>query len=433
MTFKKTKSSRRKFIMLAFFSGFAASIGSGFKLLAKNELIENSMLKFRNSGEIDWEQIRNSFLLRKERTYFNVASHGVNSLRVINRVTEVLRKYASSGDGDRYPMRSARIKISELLNVSQSEIALTRNTTESVNIIARGLNLRQGDEVIISEHEHIGGAAPWIVLKKELGITIKVLKLDLTGKKNLEILEKNLSSRTKVVYLSHITCTTGMCLPVKKIVALCKRNNIISCLDGAQAVGMIPVDLRSIDPDFYVSCGHKWLFGPQGTGILFVKSNNINLLKPTFVGSYSDSKFNISSGAIEFRKDLAREEYGTRNNSIYGGLDEAIDFVTEIGLARIAARGEELCNYFKNSFENTKNVEYLSPEIKKYSTYILTLRFRNRSSKPIVDYLSIKHNIRSRWIYECDLDAIRISFSIINSIQDVDRLVNAFNLALKEK
>ncbi len=139
-----------------------------------------------------------------------------------------------------------------------------------MNTVARSLSLKEGDEVILSKDEHIGGAAIWLALSKEIGITIKLVDLDYSGKNNFNIIKKSVTDKTKVLVLSHVTCTTGMILPVKKIANYCKKKGIISCIDGAQAVGMIPVNITDINPDFYVTSGHKWLFGSKGTGILYI-------------------------------------------------------------------------------------------------------------------------------------------------------------------
>ncbi|MFC1726847.1 aminotransferase class V-fold PLP-dependent enzyme, partial [candidate division KSB1 bacterium] len=265
----KKHLSRRSFITKT----FAGGILSPFLI---NELTQNSYdypEKALNKDEIHllrdgnaedekyWKMVRMQFPLTFDRYYFNTSGLGPSPRIVIDTVTEwtyKLETICETGHGDVHKVNE---KAAKLLNADPEEIAVTRNTTEGMNIVVRSLPLQKGDEVILTSHEHPGGSIPWLALMKEIGIKIKLIEPDLTGESNLEIIEKNITKKTRVVSIDHIPCTTGMIFPAKEIVQLCRSKNIFTCFDGAHPPGMMPVDLKDIDPDFYATSGHKWLFG----------------------------------------------------------------------------------------------------------------------------------------------------------------------------
>ena len=297
-----------------------------------------------------------------------------------------------------------------------------------MNIIARTLRLKAGDEVIISTHEHVGGAAPWMALQKDLGVVVKLIDLDLEGEKNLQIIKNAVSSKTKAIAFSHITCTNGMKLPVKEIAAFCKSKGIYSCVDGAQALGMFPIDLKDLEVDFYTSSGHKWLYGPKGTGVLYMNQKWVTKLNPVFAGAYSDRTFDLNNLSMEYRDSVQREEYGTRNTAINLGLGSAIEFVSTIGMENIAKRGRELANYFRNGLSTLKQIEILTPEKEVFSASIITFRFKGKDNLKINQQINSIYKIRLRGIYENNLNSIRVSFAVFNNFKEIDDLL----VALKE-
>jgi selenocysteine lyase/cysteine desulfurase len=415
--------SRRSFLKTKLLGSlaFVAGVPSALMGDSKSTLFRN--YKERELSLLDWNEIRKEFSFKPDIHYFNTASHGPTPVRVVKQVCtqmEDLEQHLKLGDGQR---KTVYTKISTFLNCEPDEVAVTTNATESMNIIARSIKLTNDDEIIITDNEHIGGSAPWVALHKELGVKIKIVKLDLTGKDNLKRIQDAISPRTKVVSLSHVTCTTGLCLPVKDIVKHCRKLGIYSCIDGAQALGMIPVDLKNINPDFYAGCGHKWLMGPKGTGILYINKDVIHKCTPTFVGAYSDSKFDLQNLVLEYRQSADRHVFGTRNIPTLSGLATAIDFVSKIGVQKINTRGRALAKYFRNAIQDMEGVEILSSEDGKYATSILTIRFKHINNYDIRVNVAKEFNFHFRYIHENNLDAIRLSFAIYNTEEEIDKLV----------
>ncbi|PTM09467.1 MAG: hypothetical protein DA407_05790 [Bacteroidetes bacterium] len=423
------KTSRRSFIKKNILSGLFLSSAVPF-LQADNALkSERSVPTLKpytsDYNTIDWDNIRQQFLFPKERHYLNTGSLGPSPRVVINTVCESIEKLETSVDHGRHQIDETHETAAKFLNVTADEIAFTRNATEGLNIAARSLRLKKGDEIIITTHEHVGGASPWMALEKDFGAVVKLVDLDFNGENNLQIIKENITDKTKVIAFSHITCTTGMKLPAKAIAELCKSKGIYSCIDGAQSLGMFPIDLRDINPDFYASSGHKWLFGPKGTGVLFINKNIIKDIAPVFAGAYTDSKFDLNSLTMEYRESAQREEYGTRNTPITLGLGSAIDFINTIGIDNVAQRGRELVSRFRKGISNIPDIEILTPESDVYSASMITIRIKGKDNLKLNPKLNKEKNLRMRGIYENNINGIRISFAIFNSFEDVDLLVNS--------
>ncbi|NNC96315.1 MAG: aminotransferase class V-fold PLP-dependent enzyme, partial [Chitinophagales bacterium] len=292
---------------------------------------------------------------------------------------------------------------------------------EGINMIAHSLQLKEGDEVIISKHEHVGGSAPWYALRGE-GVTIKSIELDLSGKNNLQIIDESISSRTKVISISHVLCTTGLRLPVDEIAALCRRKNIFSCIDGAQALGMFPIDLEEINADFYVASGHKWLYGPKGTGILYISKDLIHDLIPPFTGAHSLRTFDLDDETLDYRETAERFEAGTQNTSHLLGLGSAVDFIQRVGFGKIENHRKELYDYMLKRLDKIKGISILSSRNMSTSTSIITFRPDHKDYQEFNKQLRKEFRCRCRAVHENNLNAIRVSLALYNSKEEIEKL-----------
>lgn len=422
--------SRKQFLQHLFKGSVAGALGYYLK--------SNSLPSFQSNTEEssfvgldlekDWLQIRNEFSLAKSPNYFNTAGLGSSPLSVNKIIYNALLESDEKGTENRKLWEPIRTQMGQFLNTSAKNLAFTRNTTEGINIVARELNLEMGDEIIISAHEHIGGASPWYMLAKEKSIKVTQIELNLNGEGNFEKIKNALSPKTKLLCISHITCTNGMVMPVKKIAALCRERNIISCIDGAQAFGMIPINLDEIDADFYASSGHKWMLGPKGTGFLYANPKAFSALNPVFSGAYSDKKFNGKKGVLDFVQNISRIEYGTRNIPLILGLGAAIRFQENLGFKKISERNLNLAQYFASKLSDMKGIDLLSPKNQKYASAIVSFRVVDKNYISVRDLLNSKYAHRTRGIYENDLKAIRVSVSLYNNKEQLDDLLKALQI-----
>jgi selenocysteine lyase/cysteine desulfurase len=367
--------------------------------------------------------------------YMNAGGLGPSPHCVIDTITRHMMELERVSETGHALTHEVRDKACALLNCDKEELAITRNATEGMNAAARGLTFKQGDEVLLTTHEHPGGTMPWLNLAKDEGIIVKTFEPGAGGQDTLDRLSSNLTPRTRAVSVSHVTCTHGLVLPVKEISALCRERGIISVIDGAQAVGMIPVDLHDLGCDFYATSGHKWLLGPKGTGLLYVRRGMLDRWHSIFAGAYSDKKSDLLQGLFERLPEARSVEYGTRNTPIIMGLGAAIDFIEAIRIDRIARYIRGLSLRLRSRLEGMQRIEVLTPSAPAASGAMLSFRVKHSDKSPWqwVDALKTEYRIRVRPVGEINLNAIRVSTHVFNGPDQVDRLVEALTHLLEKE
>ena len=371
-----------------------------------------------------WKAVRDQFLLEPGYTYMNTAGLGPSTRPVISALNEAwerLELRCETGHGERAGIRT---KAAAFLGCDEDELAFTRSATEGMNLVARGLELRTGDEVLMTTHEHPGGAMPWFGLQEGIELGIRTMEPGDGGNDTLGKLEAALTPRTRVVMVSHITCTTGLVLPVREIADLCRDRGIMTVIDGAQAPGQIPVDLHALGCDFYVASGHKWLLGPKGTGFLFVRDEWLDRWRSSYVGAYSDTGFDLASGGFERLRPASASEYGTRSTPLLIGFGAGFDFLTTLGMEAVAERGAGLAGGIREGLSGLSGVEILTPQDAGAS--ILTFRLPSSGGDPWgwLNRLRTDHGIRLRPVGEAGLNAVRASTHIFNTEEEVQQLVD---------
>jgi cysteine desulfurase/selenocysteine lyase len=241
---------------------------------------------------------------------------------------------------------SAREKSRRFLNASSTrEIIFVRGTTEGINLIAQAWgrrNVREGDEIVITWLEHHANIVPWQMLCSEKGARLRVAPVNDRGEIILEEYEKLLGPRTKIVSLSQVSNALGTITPAREMVEIAHRYGARVLVDGAQAVSHMPVDVQTLDCDFYVFSGHK-VFGPTGIGVVYGKLDVLDGMPPWQGGGNMIA--DVTFEKTTYQPSPARFEAGTGNIADAVGLGAAIDYVSEIGMENIAAYEHDLLNY----------------------------------------------------------------------------------------
>jgi cysteine desulfurase/selenocysteine lyase len=240
----------------------------------------------------------------------------------------------------------ARVKVQHLLGAADArEIVFVRNATEAINLVAWSwgrASLRAGDEILISGLEHHSNIVPWQLLCEEKGATLRVAPVDERGELLEDAFRALLSERTRLVALAHVSNALGTVLPVAKLAALARGAGALVLVDGAQAVPRMPVDVRALGCDFYAFSGHK-LYGPTGIGCLYGRRELLETMPPWQGGG--DMIAEVRFEKTLFADPPQRFEAGTPDIAGAVGLGAAIDYVTDLGLARIAEHERELLAY----------------------------------------------------------------------------------------
>jgi selenocysteine lyase/cysteine desulfurase len=315
--------------------------------------------------------------------------------------------------------------------VDYTEVALISSATEGINIILNGLPLQKGDEIITSTHEHVALFIPLLNQIKRKGVVVKYFEPDRKiGLNNVKIISDLITKKTKLIFVSHRSTTTGQLLPVSEIGALAKSRGIWFALDGAQAPGSMPVDVTGYNADFYTFSSHKWILAPRRTGVLYVRKDMQDLVTPITVGAYSDNGFSIKEGTLNFQSSAQRYEYGTQNELLFFGLRESLKFINSIGIQKIREHNEILSEKFYAELKSTGVCELLSPEERVYRSSMITFRIKGKNLNEITGAMG-KDSIRVRPVSEADLNGVRVSFHIYNNMDNVDKAVKSIKNYLK--
>ena len=263
---------------------------------------------------------------------------------------------------------AARETVRAFFNAASTrEIVFTRNATESINLVAYAFgraNVREGDEVVISAMEHHSNIVPWQLLCGETGARLRAVPIDDRGELIVEELERALTPRTRLVAIAHMSNALGTVNPVDEIVRLAHARGVPVLLDGSQAAYHMPVDVQAIDCDFYAATGHK-LYGPTGIGVLYAKASHLEAMPP-FLGG-GDMIRTVTLEGSTWNDLPYKFEAGTPDIAGAVGLGAALDYLTAVGLARVAEHERELLAYGTAMLEAIPGVRIIGTAAHKAS------------------------------------------------------------------
>ena len=410
------KYSRRLFIK----SGI---LGLGAPLLSKS--FDSKLTKFKvpkSSSDKDWAEVRSHFIIDKDITYMNNASLGMPPLGVlksINNGYEAISKEPLHGKHDLQDSISKSVipKLAKTFGVDEDEIVLTRNASEALDIQANSVKLKKGDEIIISSQEHPAGLRPWLVRQKNDGIKIKTVFIPSPLKSVTDTVSRisnAITPKTKAISFCHVT-RGGHLYPVKEIVDMAKKRNLLTLVDGAQAAGQFPINLSKVRCDAYSVSLHKWILAPAGTGFLFINKE----AREKMISPFIHEKNQISPGF---------NPPGTKDFPVRAAIGTALDYINNIGLLNIEKRCRELSNYLKKGLIQIDGVKILSSPINKLSAPGSTI-FEKAGLDAFKSVPMIENMINTH-IDEHVRDghnAIRVSTHIYNTKQQIDQLLEALS------
>lgn len=363
-----------------------------------------------------WRVVRQGFLIPSDRIYLNVGTLGPQPRVVVDAVDEHTRRVAETFppgvDWD-----ALKTRLGAFVDCDPDGLVFPRNTTEGMSFVANGLDWKPGDEILTTDHEHIGGLCCWQLVAARYDLTLRQLPLPVPPRSADELVgvfQRALSPRTRLVSFSHLTFTNGVVMPAREIVALCRRHGVLVAVDGAHPPGLMPVRIRDIDPDFYASSPHKWLLAPQGTGFLYLHDEWRTRLWPSVAsGGWDD----LELGAHRFN------HLGTFDESRLAGLDAALRFQETIGIERIHARIRELRGLLLDRLAALPRVRIVSPRVDSLGAGMVSFAVDGIASLELQRRLARNANVRTRVIGEYDYGWMRLSPHVYNSPDEIERVI----------
>ena len=395
------------------------------------------------------ENIRKDFPILERKIngktliYFDNAATSQTPTSVIDSISDYYKKYNANihrgvhsvSEEATEAYESSRKKIQKHFNANLSEeIIFTSGTTHSINIIANGYTdlLSSEDEIIVSGMEHHSNIVPWQMMVEKNHAKLNVIPLKENGELDLEHFKSIISSKTKVVFLNHVSNALGIINPIEEIIEISHKNGAVVLIDGAQSSAHFNVDLQKLDIDYFTASAHK-LCGPTGIGFLYGKKELLKKLSPLMGGGemISDVTFEKTTYA-----DLPHKfEAGTPNISGAIAFGYALDYLNEIGLENIYNYENELLDYATKSLKQIDGLKIYGDV--KNKTSVISFNIENLHPYDIGSILD-KFGIAVRTGQHCAQPimehfhisgTVRVSLSFINTKKEVDKLIEAINMA----
>ena len=367
-----------------------------------------------------WAHVRAQFILEPGTAYMNNASLGMPPASVAEAVAagyDALSREPLRGKNELGQAIAGRVLpgLASFLGAATDELALTRNATEALHMGAIGMRLQPGDEVLMTTQEHPAGSRPWEYRAAHDGVKVNRVFIPSPFESEEEVaglVEEALTPSTRAIAFCHVT-RGGHLYPVKRLCAMARERGIVSHVDGAQAVGMFPVDLHDLGCDTYSASLHKWLLGPMGTGVFYVRADARNRV---------DSAF-----AYDATPDApAYQPPGTTGLPVRAALAASLDFVERLGIDNIAARTRYLSDHLKARLAGMPGATILSGPTPATSCPGSTIfELEGVDAVEAVALIAERASIHIDEHQRDGHNAIRISTHVYNTTDEIDRVTEA--------
>ena len=290
-----------------------------------------------------------------------------------------------------------------------------------MNAVAQGLSalLKPGDEVLTTNHEHPGGSVCWDYLAKHHGVRIVTIAMPAPVKDKgqvLELVAKHITPRTRVCSFSHVETITGLRMPLAEIAALTRPREIFLVCDGAQAPGMLQVDVKALGVDTYASSSHKWMLAPKGSGLLYIRKEVQDRIQPLVLSTGYQAYTSAS---------------GTRNVCQILGHGLAMDFHNAIGRDRVEARCRALSDHLRRRLLENPALKLLTPTHDELSSGMVTFSLLRGKNDQVYERLHADHDILVKVVPKAEYNALRFSTHVFNLEDELDRTAEVLKSLLR--
>src|SRR5438128_7897181 len=422
---------------LSSFAGIAGAAGALGLPSKWNPLLEQEPPKLPDSAlyasdeEAYWGQLRKQFLIPADEVYLNNGTVGSSPMPVLRAIFDGYNETEKMAqkDPEDYPIwgyaswNEFRDPVAAFVGCNRDEVAFLRDATEGDSYIANGLDMKPGEEVLMTDQEHPGGEHPWNWKAKRYGVVVKKVTLPKPVQNAAQVLNlfnDAITPRTRVMFFSHITTATGVVLPAKELCALARSKGILSAVDGAHVIGMMRLNVHELGCDMYSSSQHKWLLAPKGSGFLYVRDEVIDRLWNTIATEgWDDPKIR----AERFQR------IGSSNVPSLWGMRAAIRLADDIGMDRIERRHRQLCDYILGEMTKRGAESWTSPD-PALRCAIATVNAPPIQRMDLEKWMWSTHKIRIRG---GEPSKLRFSTPYYLQRKDIDRFLEVYDQYRKEK
>mgnify|MGYP001307449742 FL=1 len=409
--------SRRSFIHKSI------AAGTLFPLFSMDFKKDSYNLKRRNKDENYWKKVADMYhqnvkFINLESGYFSPSPESVKDYWVnfVNEINESPSYYMRTRQTE---MREkVREKLASYTDIQTDELVLTRNTTESMNIIIQGIKLDKGDEILRTNLEYPNIIQALDMRERRFGTKVRIVDVPIHPRSQQEIVDNVIGAvnkKTKVILISHMVFLNGQVFPVKEVCAKAREMGLETIVDGAHSFSHVDMDVSEIGCDYYASSLHKWLGAPLGNGLLYVKKGNAERLWPL----YGDTAYDDDN-------IMKLEHLGTRPCSDQNGIIPAVDFNLEIGKKEKSKRLKFLQMRWASELKDNKNILLNTPLGEGQSYGIANVGVKNLHPSELADKLFDDHNIFTVPIDDDrGIRGVRVSPNLYSTVEDIDKFIEA--------
>ncbi len=396
-----------------------------------------------------WRWVANQFMLRPGLTYMNTGTRGPSPLSVYQAQIESIRQanedrlsYAKHVYNSEFKA-SVRHSLADFVGCKDNELALTNNTTEGMAIGTNGPDLKPGDEIIYTNHDHSGGAQP-VNLRCARSGTVPVV-VDLSAQKFqpaerpdviVDAIEAAITRRTRLISICHVNYTNGCVMPVKEICEMARSKGILTLVDGAHPPGMMALDVKDLGCDMYAGACHKWMLAAQLTGFLFVREELQDRIWPSVYSGPVNGK-NMYGAEDDSERGTTAQRYESHGSTNYAAgisINAAVQFHNSIGPAAIESRDRYLADKARLALQAMDGVEVFVSEDPRLRAGLVAFKVPGIETEALTDLLWNRHQIYIRNVTheEIGWDANRLSLHIMVTEPQLDNLLGAIDEIRRE-
>jgi len=371
---------------------------------------------FARDPETYWTRMREEqFFLPQWRSFLNNGSLGVLPRPVYQTVATYMQNAAALETPYPYPrwgyetLDEEREELSKYLGCKKDELALMHNATEAITTVASGLDLKPGDEVLMTNMEHTSGKAGWAQKQARYGIAVREVPIPLPPKNPAQLAELMISAigpKTRVLSFSGIISGSGLIMPIREICDAARAKGILTFVDGAHMHGQMAVKISDLSCDFFAGSPHKWMFAPAGSGFLYIREENLDRLWPLNVTGGWDDK---SLKAGRFMRQ------GTNNRAVFEGMIAGLRFAQAVGPERIYTRIHHLARHTYERAAKLPYIELLTPNDDRMFAALVCIKFNK-------DATAVWQETAKRKIFVSGGQQVRLSSHIHTRPSDIDQL-----------